>query len=145
LVALIEENMTPEENVKIAQKTYADFLRGDVAGVLGALDENIEWKTPELSEMPSTGTLRGRDQVAGFFKSVAETWDFQSFDPREYISSGDQVIVRGSYRPRSRKTGSTISVEWVMAWRFRDGKITHFQEYTDSAALRDALTAKATA
>jgi len=137
--------MTPEENVKIAQKAYADFLRGDIAAVLGVLDDNIEWKTPEMVEMPNTGTSRGRDQVAGFFKSVGETWDFQAFEPKEYIASGDQVIVRGSYRPRSRKTGSTVSVEWTMAWRFRDGKITHFQEYTDSAALRDALTARASA
>ena len=137
--------MTPEENVKIAQNAYAAFLRGDIAAVLGTLDDNIEWKTPESIEIPGTGTLRGRDQVAGFFKSIGETWDFQSFEPREYISSGDQVIVRGSYRPRSRKTGNTVSVEWVMAWRFRNGKVTHFQEYTDSAVLRDALTARATA
>jgi len=137
--------MTPEENVKIAQNAYAAFLRGDIAAVLAALDENIEWKTPESVAMPSAGTLRGRDQVAGFFQSVGETWEFQAFEPREYIASGDQVIVRGSYRPRSRQTGSTVSVDWVMAWRFRDGKVTHFQEYTDSAALRDALTARASA
>ena len=77
--------MTPDENVKIAKKAYADFLRGDIAAVLGALDENIEWKTPESVPMPSVGTMRGRDQVAAFFKGVGETWDFQAFEPQEYI------------------------------------------------------------
>lgn len=54
-------------------------------------------------------------------------------------------MVRGTYRPRSHKTGPTVTAEWVMAWRFRDGKVTHFQGYTDSAVLRDALTARASA
>jgi ketosteroid isomerase-like protein len=30
-----------------------------------------------------------------------------------------------------------------MVWRFRNGKCTHFQEYTDTAALSNALTARA--
>ena len=116
--------MTPEENVKIAQKTYADFLRGDVAGVLGALDENIEWKTPELSEMPSTGTLRGRDQVAGFFKSVAETWDFQSFDPREYISSGGEGGGGGRPPPHRPREGQKARYGWGGGgWGVRGGRL----------------------
>jgi ketosteroid isomerase-like protein len=45
--------MTPEENVKIAQNAYAAFLRGDIAGVLGMLDDNIEWN---IRTAPSCAT-----------------------------------------------------------------------------------------
>ena len=135
--------MTPEDNIKIAQKAYADFSRGDIAGVLAALDEQIEWKTPESVGMPASGTQKGKDGVAGFFKSVGETWDFQAFEPREFIASADQLAVRGSYTARSRATGQVVTAEWVHTWKFRAGKVSHFQEYTDSAALRDATTARA--
>ena len=135
--------MTTEENIQISKKAYGDFQRGDIAAILAALDNNIEWNTPQSVGMSGAGAKKGHNQVADFFKGVAETWDFQAFDPKEYIASGDQVMVRGSYTARSKATGRTASAEWVHAWRFRNGKVTHFQEYTDSAVLRDALTARA--
>ncbi|HUI78712.1 MAG TPA: nuclear transport factor 2 family protein [Bryobacteraceae bacterium] len=137
--------MTPEDNIKIAKKAYADFQSGNIPGILAALDDNIEWTTADIPEMAGTGAVKGKDKVLTFFKTVGETWDFQAFEPKEYIASGDQLVVLGSYRPRSRKTGNTVSAAWAMAWRFRNGKVTHFQEYTDSAALRSALTARASA
>ena len=137
--------MTPETNIQIAKKAYADFQRGDIASILAALDDNIEWTTPAIPELPGSGKVKGKSGVAGFFKTVGEAWEFQAFEPKEFIASGDQLVVRGSYTPRSRQTGHIVSVEWAMAWRFKDGKVTQFQEYTDSAALRNALTARATA
>ncbi len=136
--------MSTTENIQIAQKGYADFLRGDVAAVLAALDENVEWITPDI-DLPTGGTWKGRAGVAQFFQAVAETWDFQAFEPKEYIASGDQVAVRGSYTATARSTGRQVSCDWVMIWKVRDGKVVHFQEYTVTAALRDAVTARAAA
>jgi uncharacterized protein len=137
---------TEQNNIQAAQSGYAAFGRGDMAGVLAVLDESVEWKTPGMADvMAHTGTKNGHAGVLEFFGSVAETWEFQTFEPREYIASGDQVAVRGHYRAKSRKTGRVAESDWVMIWRFRNGKCTHFQEYTDTAALRDALTARASA
>jgi ketosteroid isomerase-like protein len=131
--------MSANENIQIAQKTYADFGRGDIAAVLNAVDENVEWVTPDIGQA-SGGTYRGRAEVAKFFQQVGETWEFRAFEPREYIASGDQVAVLGSYFFTSRATGRSASCDWVMVWKMRDGKVVHFQEYTDTAVLRDALT-----
>ena len=135
--------MKPEDNIKIVQKAYADFLRGDIPAVVAAMDDHIEWLTPASVGMPRAGRLNGKKQAAEFFGAVAETWEFQAFEPREYIASGDQVVVRGHYECRGRKTGGTASADWVMTWKIRDGKVTHFQEYTDTAVLREALSNRA--
>ena len=136
--------MSAEENIQIAKKAYADFSRGDIPAVLDAMDVNVEWVTPDIGIRPG-GTYQGKAGVAQFFQQVNEAWEFQSFDAREYIASGDQIAVRGSYTSTSRDTGRTALCEWVMIWKLRDGKVVHFQEYTDTAALRDALTRAATA
>jgi ketosteroid isomerase-like protein len=136
--------MSTEQNIQIAAKGYADFSRGDIPAVLAALDENVEWITPDIG-MPPGGTYKGRAGVGQFFQQVNETWDFKSFEPRDYIASGDQVAVVGAYTALSRKTGRTVSCDWVMVWKIKDGKVIHFQEYTDSAALRDVLTLSTTA
>jgi ketosteroid isomerase-like protein len=43
--------MSAEQNIKTAQAGYAAFQRGDIPGVLGQLDEAIEWVTPETVGM----------------------------------------------------------------------------------------------
>jgi ketosteroid isomerase-like protein len=61
--------MSANENIQIAQKTYADFGRGDIAAVLNAVDENVEWVTPDIGQAPG-GTYRGRAEVAKFFQQA---------------------------------------------------------------------------
>lgn len=136
--------MSAEQNIQIAAKGYADFSRGDIPAVLAVMDENVVWITPDVGTPPG-GTYKGRAGVAEFFQHVNEAWDFKAFDPKEYISSGDQVAAVGSYTATSRKTGRTVSCDWVMVWKIQKCKVVRFQEYTDSAALRDALTISATA
>ena len=136
--------MSTNENIQIVEKAYADFLHGDVAAMLAAMDESVEWVTPEV-DLPTGGTWKGKAGVGEFFQKVAETWDFQAFAPKEYIASGEQVAVRGSYTARARSTGRAVSCEWCMTWKIRAGKVLHFQEYSDTAVLRDAVTARAAA
>lgn len=135
--------MSAEQNIKSAQAGYAAFGRGDMEGVLAQLDQNVEWVTPELAGMPGTGTKHGHAGVLGFFQSVKETWEFEAFEPREFIASGDSLAVEGYYRAKSRKTGLVAESQWVMVWHFRNGKCTHFQEYTDTAAMSKALAERA--
>ena len=131
--------MSAEENIQIAQKAYADFGRGDIAAILEVLDENVVWVAPDIGIAPG-GTYHGKAGVTQFFQQVGDTWEFQSFEPTHFVASGDQVVVLGSYAFTARSTGRSASSDWAMAWTMRDGKVVHFQEYVDTAVLRDALT-----
>jgi len=62
-----------------------------------------------------------------------------------FIASGDLLAVEGYYRAKARHTGLVAESDWVMVWHFQNGKCTRFQEYTDTAVLAKALTAKSAA
>src|SRR5437867_9211257 len=98
-----------EANIQIAKNAYAAFGRGDIAAILNVLDENIVWTTP--GNMPDSGTRRGPAEAAKFFQSVGELWDFQAFEPRDYIASGEQVAVVGSYTGTARSTGRQVTAQ----------------------------------
>jgi len=134
---------TEQQNIEVAKAGYAAFGRGDIKGILALLDENIDWVTPETDAMPGSGTKHGQAGVLEFFQAVGECWEFEAFEPREFIAGGDRLAVQGYYRMKARKTGTVAESQWVMVWQFRDGKCFHFQEYTDTAALSKALTARA--
>ena len=131
--------MSTEANIEIAKKAYADFGRGDIASILAVLADDALWITPGEG-IPTEGTRHGKAEVTAFFQAVADTWNFTAFEPREFVASGDTVVAIGSYAATARATGKSISSEWTMVWKFRSSKVTHFREYTDTLALKNAVS-----
>ncbi len=132
--------MSAEQNIETAKAGYAAFLRGDVPAIIGLLGEDIEWITPVLPGVPGSGVKKGHAGVLQFFQSVGETWEFEAFEPRDFIANDDMLAVRGYYRVKARKTGKPAESEWVMVWRFRNGKCIQFQEFNDTAKLIQAVS-----
>ena len=135
--------MSTEQNIQTAKNGYAAFQRGDIPGILALLNDDIEWITPTIPGLPHSGTKHGHAGVLEFFQSIAQNWEFEGFEPREFIASGDSLAVVGYTRAKARKTGVTAETDWVMLWHFRNGKCARFQEFADSAALARAITASA--
>jgi uncharacterized protein len=132
--------MQETQNTKIVQDAYAAFLRGDVQGVLGSLDDSIVWQ-PVIGagkHVPTAGERRGKKAVGEFFKAVADTTHFSRFEPREYVAQGDKVVALGHYTATTSKGGSFDS-DFVMVFTLRNGKVIQFQEFLDSAALNAAF------
>ncbi len=127
-----------QAHIEIAKNCYAAFGRGDIDYILAALADDIVWVVPGVT-LPSSGRHVGKAAVAAFFQSVGGTWNFTAFEPREFIASGDSLAVIGHYAGSSRATGKSIATDWVMCWKFRDGKLAHFQEFTDTELLANAL------
>jgi ketosteroid isomerase-like protein len=136
--------MDSDRNIELVRQAYAAFLRGDIPAIIASLGDDVQWITPDIG-YPGGSLRRGKQEVAQFFQIVGETWQFQDFQPLEYIASGDRVVVRGTYTATARSTGRTSTAEWIMLWTVRNGKLSHFQEFTDTAKLLAALTASTAA
>jgi ketosteroid isomerase-like protein len=135
-----EADVNEAQNTKVVQDAYAAFLRGDVAGILATLDEQIVWKpvAGAAPYVPTAGERRGKKAVAEFFRQVAESIQFSMFEPREFVAQGDKVVALGHYIG-SATGGGTFESDFVMVFTFRDGRIVGFQELMDSAALNAAF------
>ena len=129
--------MSEQANVQAVQEAYAAFKRGDIQTILDSLTEDVEWIAPAVE--PVAGTYHGPDEVAAFFQQVQEISEFSSFEPREYVAQGDRVIALGSYKATARITKKVYECDWAMSFTLRGGKISRFQEFTDTAVLAAAL------
>ena len=69
--------MSEQENVEVVKQGYAAFGSGDMEKLLSLFAEDIEWTIPSIEGAPFGGPLRGRDQVAAFFESLAGAEDIQ--------------------------------------------------------------------
>lgn len=127
-------------NIELVQSLYAAFQRGDIATIVAAAVPDIVWQVHgRPKDHPSIGVHKGPQGVQTFFGIVAETQDVSAFAPRDFDAAGDKVFARGHYAWTMRKTGKSVSAEWLHMFTIRDGKLAGFEEFTDTAQFAEAL------
>ena len=129
-----------EPSVDVVRGVYEAFGRGDVAAVLGAMADDVEWR--EAEGMPYGGVYRGGQAVAENVFGLI-TRDVSNFvvSPEEFIGSGDTVAVVVRYTGTGQATGKQLDLPVVHVWDVRDGKIACFRQFIDTAMFREVVPA----
>jgi ketosteroid isomerase-like protein len=117
------------EQTDLVTSAYEAFARGDVEGVLGALDPGVRWRVPEV--LPHGGAFDGAEDVGRFFAGLAERWDGLDVQADPPIANGDRVAVTGRATGRLKATGEETGYGFVHVWTVRDGRAAAFDEYVD--------------
>jgi uncharacterized protein len=131
--------MSEQENTGLVQQAYGHFQNGEIPQVLDLLSEDVEWLFPELEGVPVARNWHGREQVGQFFQTLADTQEVRQFEPREFVAQDDKVVALGHYAWHVKSTGREWESDFAHVFTIHDGKVTRFQEYTDSAALAEAF------
>ncbi len=127
--------MTESDNTKVVQDAYAAFGSGDMPGMLALLTEDVQWDHAGPSDIPWAGSFRGHDGVGKFFTAIGENCDFLAFEPQTFLADQDRVVVLGSERIKLKANGREWETPWCHVFTVKDGKVTAFREYTDTAAI----------
>lgn len=128
--------MNPLQKV---QEMYAAFGRGDVAFILSALAPDVAWSVDGPAGLPFFGDRKGQAGVASFFQDIGTHLDVQEFRPEQFFVQGDTVIVLGIERGKGKATGKTFAGRWAHVFTFKNGLVTAFREYSNSAAIAEAM------
>jgi ketosteroid isomerase-like protein len=136
-------NGDEQKNIALVKEQFAAVARGDLEFLLGTLAEDVEWWSPvtrcPAPEMPWATPRRGRQQVAGFFREMAEHVLPAAMEPLAWTAEGDRVVVEGRNRGIVRATGLPYEHDWVIIYSFVAGKVTRFAHYYDTADLLRAM------
>jgi hypothetical protein len=115
--------MSASENKAATQEAYAAFANADIDGATRNMADDIEWIVPGNSSI--SGTYRGKEQVIGFFMTLAGK-SFQT-SPEHFIAEGDHVVVL------TRISADGHEADSADVLTFRDGKVVKFQSAADTA------------
>ena len=130
-----------QTNVDLAKRLYELFARGDIPGVLGLFDPQIEWHQAEGNPYQSDGAAWvGPDAVLNkLFVRLGQEWDGFAVRPETFTATERGVLMEGRYTGTYKPTGRSINLQVAHVLRMRDRKLTHFQQYLDTAALHAAM------
>jgi hypothetical protein len=129
-----------QDNVAVVRSVYEAFAKGDVPAVLAAMDPKIEWNEAENFPYADRNPYVGPNAVLeGVFARIGGEWENFRVAPDELLDAGDSVVAQGRYLGVYKKTGGTISAQFVHVWRLRDGKLVKFQQYADTLQVAKAI------
>lgn len=137
--------MIEDENTETLRECYEKYRMGDISGLLEHLDDDVDLTVPEVENLPWGGIWHGKEAVGKFFELVDEVQDVTDYEPREFIASGDRVVVIGRSTSTVKATGRHYSTEWVHVLTMKNNMITSFAEFFDTAAALRAFQKVTTA
>lgn len=120
-------------HVDTVKAIYESFGKGDIPGILARLDPDVEWEhdwgSPPLKWCTPR---RGRDQVPGFFESLAD-FEFVRFEPIAFLEGDSMVAVPIRLELRVKKNGQRIRDLEAHLWTFGpNGLVTRMRHFLDS-------------
>ena len=130
--------MQPVETIKAG---YAAFARNDPSVLFGAMDAAVTWNEAEGNPLADRNPYVGAQSIGeGVFGRLLAAIDGFSAVPATFIDGGDDVVVLGRYGGAMKTGGARLDAQFCHVYRFRQGKVVSFQQYTDSAQWAKLMT-----
>jgi ketosteroid isomerase-like protein len=130
-----------QENANLVRSMYEAFARGDISAILATLDTQVEWWLAEhflyADQNPYVGPHAVRE---GVFTRIGREWDGFALELRDVLDAGNTVIGQGYVTGTYKKNGAHVHAQFAHFFTFRDGKVVRFQQYTDTAQFREAVS-----
>ena len=120
-------------------KAYEAFGRRDIPAFLKLVADEVDWKFIGPASWPHAGLRRNPTEVAAFFADLNRFEDITLFEPREFIEAGENVTVLGYLESFARETKQKYHSDWVHVSTVRDGKITRWRGFANTAAPPEYL------
>jgi ketosteroid isomerase-like protein len=134
--------MSEQDNIQKLQYLYAAFGRGDIATILQNTSTDIDWGTEtSATDVPWYPLRHGRDGVGDFFATLQREVEFTRFEPALFAGSGDKVLVHVEIQYRIRKNGQSASTGSIHEFSMKDGIVTRFRAFEDTATVQKAWQA----
>jgi ketosteroid isomerase-like protein len=124
------------ENADVVNGAYESFGKGDIPGVIEAVDGSVQWDSTE--SLPQGGSYSGQEGVVQFFEAVGRAWNGLQVEVEDLLESGGHVVAVGRAQGELKGTGPA-GYGFAHVFTLSDGKIVRFREYAaPDEALRNA-------
>jgi ketosteroid isomerase-like protein len=133
--------LNPEEDpARVVRRQYVASAQGDLEALRATLAPDVEWT--EMAGFPLAGTYRTPQGVTtNVMERLGSEWDDWTAHDDTYVIDGENVVVLARYTARHRATGKPLAVRVAHHFVVRGGLIVRFEQFVDTALVRDAASA----
>ncbi len=105
------------------------------------MSPDIEWYEAENFPYDDGNPYVGPDAILdGVYARLTGEWEGFAEEVRSVLDAGEQVVTVGYYSGVYKPTGKTVWAQFVHVWKVHEGAVIAFQQYTDTAQFREAIS-----
>jgi uncharacterized protein len=124
---------------EVVRRQYLASAAGDLEALRATLAPDVEWT--EMAGFPLAGTYRTPEGVtANVMEKLGADWDGWTAHDDTYLADGENVVVLARYTARHRTTDKPLAVRVAHHFVVRGGLIVRFEQFVDTALVRDAAS-----
>jgi len=128
-----------DDPAAVVRRQYLASAAGDLTALRETLAPDVEWT--EMAGFPLAGTYRTPQGVtSGVMEKLAQDWDGWTAHDDTYVVDGENVVVLARYSATHKATGKPLNVRVAHHFTVRGGLIVRFEQFVDTALVRDAAT-----
>lgn len=127
------------ENTNVVAEFFSAFGRGDVAGILATLHDEVTIIAEGPQAVPWYGTYHGKAGAQTFLSALGGNIEPQQFEIRTLLGQGRTVVAAGYLAHRIPATGRQFASEWALLCTVEDGRIRRYQFFENTAAAAEAF------
>lgn len=121
----------------VVRRQYLASAAGNLEALPATLAPDVEWT--EMAGFPLAGTYRTPEGVtANVMEKLGAEWEGWAAHDDAYVVEGENVVVLARYTARHRTTGKPLAVRVAHHFVVRGGLIVRFEQFVDTALVRDA-------
>jgi ketosteroid isomerase-like protein len=107
--------MSADANIKTIAELYQAFGRGDVAAILDAVTDDVDWAAEAAAPTaPWYGVRRGKGAVSEFFTAFGSAMEIEEFTPLTFAANDTDVLTVVRCRTKSRRTGKSAAMAFII-------------------------------
>jgi ketosteroid isomerase-like protein len=124
--------------VEVARLMYEAFGRGDIPAVLALFEEALEWREAEGNPYRPDGApwVGAKTVLTELFGRLAVEWDGFTVTPKTITETATGAVAECRYTGTYKATGRRLDAQVCHVLRIRQGRLTHFQQYVDTATMQ---------
>lgn len=124
----------------VVRRQYLASAAGDLEALRATMAADVEWT--EMAGFPLAGTYRTPGGVtSAVMERLGQDWDNWIAHDDIYVVDGENVVVLARYTATNKATGHDLSVRVAHHFTVRGGRIVRFEQFVDTAKVRDAMPA----
>ncbi len=117
------------EHVELVRRKYEAWNRGDIETLIALTHPDFQWVEPPEIVGATNGS--GRKEYERYLRSFYEVWEEFRWEPEEFRSAGDLLVVHVREIGRGKLSGALVQQRFVHVWTIRDGRSVRMERYVD--------------
>jgi ketosteroid isomerase-like protein len=126
-----------EENVERLRSVYEQWAKGNFGAGGALLDDEVVFRTFEAIADEDL-VVHGKEGATDFMRRFLEQWDDLKIEARDFIVSGDKILVETHQSARGKLSGAAVEMDIAHIWTFRGGRATEFRALRDRQKALEA-------